>query len=427
MGKLKVLIFPCGAENALEIYEALKTNVLIEAIGASSVEDHGRFAFENYIGGIPNISEPNFIQRFNEVLIKNNIDFIIPTHDTVALFFTKNKDKIDGKIICSDYETALICREKRKTFELLKSESFIPYSYEDKCKIETFPVFIKPNIGEGAKNTALIKNTEELNFYLSKNIDLLVQEYLPGIELTVDCFTDRNGQLRFVGPRTRERIRMGISFHSERYPLNEEIENIAKTINRKLKFRGLWFFQLRQNKTGFFKLLEISTRCAGTMSLYRQLGVNFPLLSVLDAADLDIEIIFNDNPIELDRSLFTRYKQHIYFDTVYIDFDDTIIVKSKINFPALKFVYQCIEQKKRVVLITRHEKDLNATLKEKRIASNLFDEIIHLKFDENKGECMMEEKNAIFVDNAFKERKLVKDKCGIPVFDVDAIQSLIVF
>ncbi|MEJ7737939.1 MAG: ATP-grasp domain-containing protein [Chitinophagaceae bacterium] len=424
MKKFKVLIFPCGAENALEIYESLKTNVSIEAIGASSVEDHGRYAFEQYIGGLPNISHPEFIDLFNTILGDWGIDLIFPTHDTVALFFSENQHRIKATVICSEYETSLYCREKRRTYALFKDQPFVPRQIDVQNGSVDYPVFVKPNIGEGAKNAALVADRAALDFYRSSVPDLLVLEYLPGTELTVDCFTDRKGVLRFIGPRTRQRIKMGISFHSDRYELTSEIKSIGDIINKKLKFRGLWFFQLRQDKSGKFKLLEISTRCAGTMSLYRQLGVNFSLLSVFDAAGLDVEILINDNHIELDRCLFARYRQDVKFRTLYIDFDDTVIINGRVNYLAIRLLYQCIEQGKKITLITRHEKDIYATLKEMRISEYLFDEIICLKPEDSKGDHI-HEANAIFIDNAFKERKIVKEKLGIPVFDVDAIPSLI--
>jgi hypothetical protein len=51
----KILVFPCGSEIALEVHRALKDQKDIELIGASSVDDHGKFVFDNYIGGIPMI------------------------------------------------------------------------------------------------------------------------------------------------------------------------------------------------------------------------------------------------------------------------------------------------------------------------------------------------------------------------------------
>lgn len=90
MKKTNVLIFPCGAENALVIHNALKYNVNFRVFGASSIDDHGRHVYKNYIGGLPFIQDENFIDVFNQVLLENKIDIIFPTHDTVSLFFALN-------------------------------------------------------------------------------------------------------------------------------------------------------------------------------------------------------------------------------------------------------------------------------------------------------------------------------------------------
>ena len=73
MNKVNVLVFPCGAENALEIHASLSYSVLVNVWGGSSVDDHGRFVYENYIGGIPYIQNENFIEEFNSVIQKYHI------------------------------------------------------------------------------------------------------------------------------------------------------------------------------------------------------------------------------------------------------------------------------------------------------------------------------------------------------------------
>jgi len=76
MQKFRVLIFPCGAENALELHDALSRCVNVEVWGASSREDHGRFVFRNYVSDIPYISEAKFLGAFNEVLRKHQVDAV---------------------------------------------------------------------------------------------------------------------------------------------------------------------------------------------------------------------------------------------------------------------------------------------------------------------------------------------------------------
>ena len=58
------------------------------------------------------------------------------------------------------------------------------------------------------------------------------------------------------------------------------------------------------------------------------------------------------------------------------------------------------------------------------IDSGLFCEIKVISRDNEKYNYIHGE-NAIFIDDSFAERKKVKDKLNIPVFDVDMIESLI--
>lgn len=419
------MVFPCGAENALEINDALKYHIDIEVWGGSSVKDHGIFAFSNYAGEIPNISESDFIEKFNVVLEKHDINYIIPTHDTVALFLSQNQANIKAKIVSSDVQTALICRNKKMTYDLFKENKFCPSFYANIDSINSFPVFVKPNIGEGGKNTTIVYGEELLYKLLNENDDFLILEYLPGEELTIDCFTNSKGELLFIGPRTRKRIKIGISFHSESIGLSEEIKEIAFEINHKVKFRGLWFFQLKKDINGMYKLLEISTRCAGTMALYRQRGINFPLLSLMDSSGLAVTIIDNGNSITLDRCLKATYAQNLIYDHVYIDFDDTIIINKKVNIEMMKFLYQCKNQMKKIILLTRHEKVIHDSLKKYNICATMFEKIIPLTWEQTKVDKITKDRS-IFIDNSFYERAEVSRKKNIPVFDVDAVESLMI-
>ncbi len=424
MPKTNILIFPCGAENALGIHNALKYNVNFTVYGASSKNDHGKHIFKNYIGDIPFIHDKRFIETFNQVLIKNNIDIIFPTHDTVSLFFAENRKKINAKIAVPETETAKICRDKSQTYNLFKNYQFCPQIYDWNMPLP-FPVFVKPKIGEGGKRTALINTNEELSPFKKKKNEFLLVELLPGDEITVDCFTDRHGKLRFSGPRTRSRVFGGISVKSRTLSLTDEIKIIAEAINDNLKLRGLWFFQLKKDSKGQYKLLEISVRTSSTMNLYSSLGVNFHLLTAYDLLGIDVEILKNDYDVEVDRALTSSFLLSIDFDTVYIDFDDTITRNHEVNEFVMMFLYQLVRKKKRIVLLTRHEFDIFETLDKLMIDKRLFNEIKTLEKHQLKSEAIEKTNNAIFIDNAYQERLEVEKRLNIPVFDVDAIQSLI--
>ena len=419
MSKINVLVFPAGEVNPVEIHNALATCVNIEVYGASSIDRHGGYVFKNYISNIPKINEPNFFDEFNKLIDDKKIDCVFPTHDTVAEFFAENLHKIKAKVICANKETASICRDKQKTFDLFKKFPFCPKIYND---ISSFPVFIKPRKGAGGVGSKLIKTQNDIPKDINIK-DYVICEYLPNEEYTVDCLTDRNGKLRVVMPRSRKRLMAGISVSGSNEKLTEEIKYIADTINDKLKFNGLWYFQIKKDDNNKFKLLEISTRCAGTMCLTRAMGINLPLLSVYNIMGYDFDVFQNPYNVKLDRTLISRYKIDYEYDTVYFDFDDTLIINDKVHLPSISFLYQCKNNNKKIILITRHAKDLYESFRKYSISLSLFDEIIHIKKTDEKINFIKPNK-AIFIDNAYAERKKVFDKFGIPVFDVDNLEVL---
>ena len=153
MEKKRVLIFPAGAENALEIYDALKFNVNVEVFGASGKKDCAEFEFDenHYIEAELYINKDNFIENLNDLIRKNSIDVIIPTHDDISLYLAKHVKEINCNILTSAYETAEVCRKKKKTFEIFKEDTFCPKVYVDKSKVsETdLPLYAKPNESQG--------------------------------------------------------------------------------------------------------------------------------------------------------------------------------------------------------------------------------------------------------------------------------------
>lgn len=422
--KINVLVFPCGAENALNVVGALRYNLHFEVFGATSKRDHSEYVLDdNHLEiGDYDIRSESFFDVFNNMLDKKQIDYIIPTHDEIILFLVENQDRIHATVVASPSETCRIAYGKVDTLNALRGAFYLPDSYDVNSEME-FPVFVKPNHGAGGKGARIIKDRDEL-LSIEGIENYLISEYLPGEEYTIDCFTNKKGELLFVGPRTRERITTGISFRSRRVPLDDDIQEIAEDINRRLRFRGLWFFQLKRDKHDNYKLMEISVRCAGTMDLYRELGVNFPCLSLFDFMGYDVSVICNNYGIELDRYYKCMYKTGCNYEYVYMDFDDTIVIDGKINLMAMSFLYQCLNRGVKVILLTKHSTDIYEDLKKYKIDSNLFYEIKHINDGESKMDYI-DENNAIFVDNYFPERKEVFENKKIPVFDVDAIESLI--
>ena len=191
----KILVYPCGTEIGLEIYKGLCYSKEYELWGGSSSYDHGRFVFKKHIDGLPFITDSSgedeilqFISRIEEY----RFDFIYPAMDGVLTVFSRYRKLFLSVIIAPDYETNVYTRSKAKTYELLRDVIPTPDVYHDKAEIPGYPVFVKPDCGQGAVGARLIRNEEA-----ACDIDWgkeICMEYLDEEEYTVDCFTNQDGK-----------------------------------------------------------------------------------------------------------------------------------------------------------------------------------------------------------------------------------------
>jgi len=206
--KKRVLVYPCGTEIGLEIYKSLRYSTHYELYGGCDNYDHGRFVYANLIEGLPFIkdgSEEKDIQNFEKAIADYRIDFIYPAMDGVISVFAKYRDVFSEIVILPDTETATICRSKKETYEKLGSVIPVPETYRSTDEVKKYPVFIKPDKGQGSVGAIRIENKEQL-----KRVDFgsnVVMEYLTGKEYTVDCFTNDDGKLIYINGRGRNRIK----------------------------------------------------------------------------------------------------------------------------------------------------------------------------------------------------------------------------
>lgn len=421
MRRVNVLLFPAGAENALELRDALRFSTRFKTLGGTSVRDNTAFFYKpEDIVHLPMLADDAFWENLNAAIQQRKIRFIFPTHDSVVLELARYKDKLAATALVPNFETARACRDKRVCYELFKDCAFTPKIWN--AYPSGYPCFAKPVSGQGGQGCGLVRSRQEAKGILQRP-DMLLCEYLPGEEYTIDCFTDQNGDLLFAGQRSRDLVKMGIAFRAGSMALDPEISTIADMLNARLHFRGLWFFQVKRDATGRFKLLEVSARAATGMGLFRQMGINLPLLTLYDAMGMPVTPLKQNFRVEFSRSLKNSYRLGIEYDTVYVDYDDTLTNGDEVNATAMQFLWQCLNKGKHIVLLSRHEGDLAADMKKRRINADMFDDIIVLPPRQRKSTFISSK--AILLDNLFSERLEVHQTTGIPVFDVDALDSLI--
>ena len=425
--KKNILVFPCGSEIALEVYHSVKDSAHFNLIGASSVNDHGMFVFKDYIGGLPFITDEKFIAEIKKIVDERHIDAIYPAMDAVIKVLKTNEELLGCKVIASCAETTEICLSKSRTYEKLAGIIKTPVTYKNEKEVVKYPVFVKPDVGYGSRGAKKISTEAELRVYISENPQSLICEYLSGKEYTVDCFTDFNGNLTVVKPRERCRVMNGISVNTKPVVDNGEFKDFAYKINNKIKFNGAWFFQVKRDENGVLTLLEIASRFGGSSSLFRAKGINFALMSLYNAFDIPVSVIENDYDVEMDRALDNKFKIDVSYNEVFVDFDDCLYLDKKtVNTSLIAFLYRCVNEGKKITLLSKHDDKklgkLDELLEELRV-QNLFDRIIHINSDDCKYKYI-DNKNSIFIDDSFAERRDIAKNCGIPVFSLDMVEVL---
>lgn len=422
--QINVLVFPAGIENGIEIIKSLQGCKEISLFAASSPGVNHSFYLFKHVNVVGDVREREWIDDLNAIIKKHNIDLVYPANSVVIDHLSPNREKINANILLPSEEIIELTRSKKATISKLKESVPVPKVFSSLHEVDRFPVFAKPDKGYGSQGATVVVDREQAS---KINFDTyIVQENLVGKEYTVDCFSDDDGKLIFSGARERLRIRMGTSMHAEVVSddLQELMREYAIKILEKIKISGAWFFQVKQDSLGVLKLLEIDVRIAGTMCYHRVMGINFPLLSILQFNGASVKTLINTVPVTLDRCLKNRYRLDYDYDMVYLDLDDTLVIHDRLNIELIGFLFQCINQKKKLILISKFlGEDIRAYLKKWRVLE-LFDEIIWLPEGDSKA-LHIPHSRAIFIDDSFSQRLEVSKICGIPTFDPSMVEALL--
>src|SRR5262249_57874948 len=89
------------------------------------------------------------------------------------------------------------CRDKQILLDKVRVPVRVP-EYEPlteavASRVDSFPRFVKPRLGAGSRGIAKIGKRTDLDA-LPKDGSLLLQEYLPGEEFSVDVYVRRDGR-----------------------------------------------------------------------------------------------------------------------------------------------------------------------------------------------------------------------------------------
>lgn len=170
------------------------------------------------------------------------------------------------------YALARRCRTRTRVPETALLDA------EGSARPWSFPVIVKPRRGAGSRGVQLVPGRRELAA-LGFDTALIIQEFMPGEEYSVDVIADSFGHVVAAVPRTRTRVDSGVSI-AGRTVHDRELEAVATEVAVAIRLVGVANVQLRRDMRGQPALLEVNPRFGGAMPLTIAAGVDLPSLAL---------------------------------------------------------------------------------------------------------------------------------------------------
>jgi carbamoyl-phosphate synthase large subunit len=142
----------------------------------------------------------------------------------------------------------------------------------------TYPVIVKPRSGSGSRGIRTIAAAAELAG-LDHAPGLLVQEFLPGAEYSIDVLADAGGHVIASVPRLRARVDSGVSVGG-RTVHDAELESFGRVVAEATGITYVANVQCKRDAAGRPALLEVNPRMPGTLGLTIASGVDMPRLAL---------------------------------------------------------------------------------------------------------------------------------------------------
>src|SRR5262249_50423692 len=132
----------------------------------------------------------------------------------------------------SSLECLRICRDKQLLLDRVRGSVPVP-DYEPLTaavadRIDSFPRFVKPRLGAGSRGAIQIDGREDLEAQ-PKDGSVLLQEYLPGEEYSVDVYVRQDGRVIGAVPRERMKTDSGIAVASRTVNAPDVIASAIRT------------------------------------------------------------------------------------------------------------------------------------------------------------------------------------------------------
>ena len=313
---MKILFTSVGRR--VELMQAFKKaaeelDVDLTIVGADITESAPALFFCDETKIVCRIKEPEYIPQLLEICETEKIDCLIPTIDTDLLLLAENKQKFENmgtKVLISAVDKVKLCRDKRYTADYFMSVGLkSPVPVDDVAKYTFgYPAFIKPKDGSSSVDAYKVNNAEDLETYVKKVQDYIIQPFVSGREFTIDIFCDYEGNPVFITPRERLAVRAGEVLKTRIHQDDTMIQEMLKLVADYKPCGQITVQLIQDEQTGDNYYIEINPRFGGGAPLSMKAGA--------DSAKAVIRMLCGEKldympKAARDKAVYSRFDQSI--------------------------------------------------------------------------------------------------------------------
>lgn len=264
---------------------------------------------------VPPGADPTYADALIGMCQQDHIDVLVSTVDVELPPLAMRREELlerAGTVLAAPPTQALdIALDKYTLARRCESATRVPETAlldaEGSARPWTFPVIVKPRRGAGSRGVRAISGRDQLTA-LGFDAALIIQEFLPGEEYSVDVIADSESHVVAAVPRTRTRVDSGVSI-AGRTVRDPELEEVATAVAEAIGLVGVANVQLRRDVEDRPALLEVNPRFGGAMPLTIAAGVDLPSLAV----DLALGKPLPDH-VDFKELAFVRFLEDVFLD-----------------------------------------------------------------------------------------------------------------